>query len=370
MRRKHSISERRRPFNIVLIAFVAICVFFIGGYLLLHVYINKMNLVKNASGPDTDLQQSVTEETASETLDSQEEDSNLPDSPEDKINSLEEEIRKNMEKNSTPISYDKDVFQVLLIGSDNRDIEGSGRSDAMILVSVNKKSKKIVATSFLRDIYLKIPGKNSNRLNAAYAYGGAELLMDTIGQNFKIELNKYASIDFYSFINVVDAVGGVTLEVTKEDIPVINDYVRELNKLTDQEEEKDVLTSPGTLLLNGKQALAYSRNRYVGNGDFSRTEKQRQVLEQIFEKVKGLNLLELKDLFDVVLPDVTTNLSEGELFSMILSLPSYMNYDLEQWSIPVSGSYDSLRIRGMAVLGIDFDKNIKEIRKRIYGEEE
>jgi LCP family protein required for cell wall assembly len=297
-------------------------------------------------------------------------DPNIPDSPTSEILTLEDEIRKNMQENSTPIIYDEDVFNVLLIGGDSRKAGGSGRSDTMIMVSINKNSKTITATSFLRDIYLQIPGRKNNRINAAYACGGADLLMETVEQNFKIQTDRFAAIDFYAFMDVIDVLGGVTLDVTVEDIPVINNYIKGLNRLTEQEEETDCLTEAGTLLLNGKQALGYARNRYVGNGDFERTARQRRVLEQIFEKVKKLNLVKLKGLLDIVLPQITTNLSEGEIFSLILALPKYINYDIEQWSIPVSGSYTNMRIRGMAVLGIDFEENIEELHSRIYGEDD
>lgn len=190
--------------------------------------------------------------------------------------------------------------------------------------------------------------------------------MDTIEQNFKLEVNRYASVDFFAFIDIVDAIGGVTLDVSEKEIPVINNYVSEINRLNGEEESLDNLTEPGTLLLNGKQALGYARNRYIGNNDFERTARQRRVLEQVFLKTKDLGLLELSSLMNKLLPQVTTNLTQGEIFSMILSLPSYAKYDLQQWSIPVNGSYSNLRIEGMAVLGIDFERNIGELQRRIY----
>ncbi len=339
-------------------------------YSIAHTYINKMNIVADAEtvAPVTENQYADSGEELLQ--EEEEEESALPDSPQEEVSSAEEMIRSNMQESSIPILYDEDVFNVLLIGGDSRKAGGVARSDAMMLVSINKKSKKITVTSLLRDIYLEIPGKKNNRLNAAYALGGAALLLDTVEQNFKVKVDKYASIDFFSFMDVVDAVGGVTLEVTQEEIPVINKYIKELNLLTGQEEEKDFLTIPGTLLLNGKQALGYSRNRYVGNADFERTARQRRVLEQIFHQVKNLNILELKKLFDIILPQITTNLSEGEIFTLLLSLPSFMNYDIEQWSIPMANSYTSLRIRGMAVLGIDFEKNISELHRRAYGHAE
>jgi anionic cell wall polymer biosynthesis LytR-Cps2A-Psr (LCP) family protein len=120
------------------------------------------------------------------------------------------------------------------------------------------------------------------------------------------------------------------------------------------------------LLLSGKQTLGYSRNRYVGNCDFDRTARQRRVLEQIFEKVKTLNIMQIKGLLDKLLPQITTNLSEEEIFTLVLSLPAMTNYQIEQWSIPMDKTYTPMRIRGMAVLGIDFDANINELYKKVY----
>lgn len=297
-----------------------------------------------------------------------EDDHNITDTPQEEIDIVEEKIRANMDENQTPILESKDVINILLIGSDTRKVGGTGRSDAMIIVSINKKTKTITATSIMRDIYLHIPGKKNNRVNAAYALGGADLLLDTIQQNFKIELNRFASIDFFAFIDIIDEIGGVTLDVSKREIPVINAYVSEINLLTGEEETKDHLTEPGLLLLNGKQALGYARNRYVGNSDFERTARQRRVLEQVFDGVKDLKLLELNDLVNVVLPQVTTNLTKGEIFSLVLGLPSYANYDLQQLRIPIDGSYRNIRVRGMSVLDVDFEKNIDEIQLRIYHE--
>ncbi|MBH1942291.1 LCP family protein [Mobilitalea sibirica] len=281
------------------------------------------------------------------------------------VEDMEEQISRNMSDNRMEIKKDKDVLNVLLIGSDSRNSKRRGLSDAMILISINKKTKTIFATSFLRDIYLQIPGKKNNRLNTAYSSGGAKLLMETIEQNFKIDIDKYISVDFFAFMDIVDAIGGVTLEITDKELPVVNDYVDHLNKLLKVEEGTDRLKNSGSQLLNGKQALGYTRVRYVGT-DFARTARQRKILEIIFNKIKGLSLTQMNDLLNKVLPKVTTNFKEGEIFSQIMSLPSYLKYDIEQCTIPIKDSYKNMSIRGMAVLGVDFEMNIKKLHERIY----
>lgn len=356
-------KDNSKSKKLILVTLVLVAIFsilFVTAYFLIHSYINKMNLIP------TTQEQTVVEEVE---IEPEEENFAVPDSAQTEITNIEDQIRKNMEENSTPILYDEDVFNVLLIGNDAREAGGSGRSDAIIIISINKKTKKMIATSLLRDIYLQIPGKNNNRINAAYAYGGANLLMDTIEENFKIQIDRYMSIDFFAFIDVIDSLGGVTLEVSKEEIPVINEYVKEINRLNGQDELKDCLTKPGTILLNGKQALGYARNRYVGNADFERTARQRRVLEQVFIKAKKSNLFEINNLMNIVLPKVTTNLTMGEMFSLILSLPAYKSYSIEQYRIPMEDTYSFLRINGMSVLGIDFKENIEKIHNKIYGDD-
>jgi len=359
-----------------------------GIYLYIHSMINKINIVDKA-GPqslegsfsDSLAYDKEKDETGSErpqitansniaVEDMDEKDllaADMPAASEDEIAAIEEKLQSNLAKSD--IKYDKNVLNILLIGSDSRKSGGSGRSDAMILISINKKKKIITATSILRDIYLKIPGRDkSNRINAAFAYGGADLLLDTIKQNFKINVDKYVIIDFFAFIDMVDAVGGVTVDVTKDDIPIINGYVKELNKLTGVDEKCDWLKNDGQLLLNGKQALGYARNRYIGT-DFKRTARQRDILKQVFDKVKDLKITKIIELANQILPQVTTNLKESEIFTLLLSLPSYIKYDIKQETIPAAGTYNNVRIRGMAVLSIDFEENINMLHKSLYSDE-
>lgn len=353
-------NQKKKTLKILSI-FLASFVFVIGltAFVGFKIYIGKMNLVKETVIPK-DL-----ETVALDELDEVNQNTEAENTSKVEIDTLEEKIRKNMEKISMPIKSDKDVLNILLIGSDTRASGKGGRSDAMIVISVNKNTKKIVATSLLRDIYIQIPGTSNNRINASFAYGGADLLMETIENNFKIKIDRYVSIDFYAFMKVVDIVGGVNVEVTDKDIPIMNNYIRSLNTLTGTEIATDEITTSGNLDLNGIQTLAYVRNRYIGT-DFARTSKQREVLEKVFNKVKDSNLVKLNQILNAVLPEITTNLKEGELFSLILNIPTYRKYNLEQWSVPAEGTYDFLRIRGMDVIGIDFDKNIATLQEKIY----
>ena len=233
------------------------------------------------------------------------------------------------------------VTSVLLIGSDSRTSGTEGRSDAMILITISDRTKTVHMTSLLRDMYVEIPGYEGNRLNAAYAYGGPELLMETINQNLGTEVYHYAVVNFEAFANLVDAVGGVELELTNEEVQWVNAYLNEYNELRGMPMETDYLDTSlsGNIHLNGAQALAYCRNRYIGT-DFARTQRQRNVLSAVMKKLPGA-------------------LMAGKL----------LTYDIVQDSLPLDGTYSNATIREMSVLQVDFDQNRAYIRKEIYGEE-
>ena len=260
------------------------------------------------------------------------------------------------------------VVNILLIGNDSRENGEDGRSDAMILLSISDKTRKIYMTSILRDIYVEIPGHGGSRLNAAYAYGGPELLMETIEQNFGIEVSRYVQVNFEAFASLVDAAGGVDLELSVEEIEYVNGYLVEYNMLTQRPEGTDYMdTSAGGLVhLNGAQALAYSRIRYIGT-DFGRTQRQRKVLAAVGKKMPSALLSGKGGLFGELLPNLATNLKKGECFALSLQAGKFLLYDMEQGSIPLEGTYRDANIRGMAVLEIDFDKNREYFSANIYG---
>ena len=270
--------------------------------------------------------------------------------------------------NSETVSGSDDVVNILLIGQDRRPGEGRARSDAMIIASINKTDKTIKLTSLMRDMYVQIPGYSDNRINAAYAFGGMETLDATIKENFDIDIDGNIEVDFSGFKDVIDSIGGIDMEIDADEIDVMNDYVRDINRQTGENTESSLVTQAGMQHLNGTQALAYSRIRYVGNGDFGRTERQRKVLMAAFDEVSNLSIPEMLSLADTVLPLLTTDMSSGDLIRLATDVLTLGISDIETHNIPEDASYRSASIRGMSVLVPDLDSCRRVLQEIIYGE--
>ncbi len=271
---------------------------------------------------------------------------------------------KQMEESSS--LYETDAFNLLLIGIDARDDSFSGNSDAMILLSINRNMKKVVMTSLLRDIYVSIPGHGNNRLNHAYMTGGMSLLTQTIQNNFGIHVDRCVVINFYLMMDLVDALGGLDLDVSADEIRVMNMYIRNHNRMLERPLETDVLSEAdaGLLHADGSQTLAYTRVRYVGT-DFARTGRQRIVINKCLEKIKDMNPGELMALAEEFLPEVRTDLTQGDCASLLLTLLRFPDYQIETMTIPREGTYQFAEIRNMSVLTIDFQKNTEEWHKLV-----
>ncbi len=261
------------------------------------------------------------------------------------------------------------VKNILVIGTDERHSDDTTRSDAMILLTINERTRKIMMTSILRDCYVPIEGHGENRINAAYQFGGAALTVQTVEETFQIAIDGYVKIDFYSFVDIVDAVGGVWIDVSEEEREYVNGYLNEINTLLGAEFGDGYLQSSGVQLLGGKQALSYARIRYIGS-DFQRTQRQREVIEGIIQQVKKLNPTQLYRLTDTVLPKVVTNLDDHTLACLMMKAVFYMGYDVEQNRIPLDGTWSNATIDGKAVLLLDFAANVQGIQQAIYRGEE
>ena len=262
---------------------------------------------------------------------------------------------------------DSAVTNVLLIGSDSRKDDETGRTDTMILVSINRTSKEVVFTSLMRDCYVDIPDHGSGKLNSAYTLGGTELLMDTITQNFGVKVDRYVFISFFSFIRIIDAAGGLDLNITDEEAWGMTDPMAEQNKYLGNKKGTDYLSKGGSPIhVNGNQALAYARLRYVGNADFERTDRQRIVINKLIEKTKSLSIPELDSFLKTSCKELTTNMSKAEMFLMFYKLLFAAGYDREELRIPEEGSYYYGTHDGQSTLDLDFAACKKAIAEKVY----
>lgn len=266
------------------------------------------------------------------------------------------------------VQTDENVKNILLIGIDARGDSNAGRSDTMIILSINDKTKTITMTSLMRDCYVAIPGRGNNRLNAAHAYGGANLLMQTIELNFGIHIDGFARVNFVSFPQIIDNIGGVTVGVEANEIQYINSYLREINRIfgLDPNDSKYPEGQVGAQLLNGRQALAYSRIRYVGS-DYARTQRQREVLNAVASKLRGMGIFEIDSFLNNTLPLISTNLDRGYVNSLITSAPSLLKYTINEARIPADGMGTGVRIDGKSVISVDLVAARNYLNAVIYG---
>ena len=254
---------------------------------------------------------------------------------------------------------DPEVRNILLIGTDSRDGE-SGRADTMIVLSFSKHNHSVTMTSLMRDSYVSIPNHGTNKLNAAFAFGGATLLMDTIVNNYGIPIDDYICINFKAFVHIADALGGIKVEISDREAEEINVILQsEVNRIMGDDPMADFLPSGGTFTLNGKQALAYARIRHVGNADFERTERQRTVLNKMLDKVKHLSPTAIPKMLGTAMPELTTNVPQSSLYLLSLQTPvKLIAYDMQTLRLPADGTYsDQTAPDGQMVLAVDFDAN-------------
>ena len=267
---------------------------------------------------------------------------------------------------ASDVMDEKDVVNILLIGQDRREGEGRARSDSMILVTMNKKTNQIHMTSFMRDLYVELPGDYSgNRLNAAYQFGGMELLDETLERNFGIKIDGNIEVDFNSFEKCIDRMGGVDMELEQYEADYLN---KRGNWDTNNESAGTWSLKAGMNHLTGEQALAYSRIRKVGNADYERTERQRRVLAKVFSKVKKADLKTVTGFADEMFPLLTTDMSKMDILGYAVGGLMIGMDDMGTGRIPIDGAFKPAIVRRMQVLVPDLEKNRTYLQKELYGE--
>ncbi|MCI5700624.1 MAG: LCP family protein [Lachnospiraceae bacterium] len=254
------------------------------------------------------------------------------------------------------VMRDEDVINILLIGQDRREGQGRQRSDTMIICSLNKRDKKITLSSVMRDLYVPIPGYSDNRINAAYQFGGMPLLDQVMEESLGIHIDGNVEVDFDGFINSLAVIGNLDIDLYQEEADYLNQGNSEWN------------LQAGVNSLTPEQALAYARTRYVGHSDWERTDRQRRIVMAAFNKVKGEDLGTLLDLTDEILPNLTTDMTNMEILSLVYTVFINGMTEMESYRIPVEGTYtcETLSV-GMEVLVPDLNENSKYLQEYIYG---
>lgn len=271
----------------------------------------------------------------------------------------------NLTSGST-LRADQDVINVLLVGEEAM-AEGvsRGRSDSMMIATINRKQKSLKLTSLMRDMYVAIPGYSDNKLNAAYHNGGMPLLKETIETNFDIQLDGSVLVRFDDFEKIIDRLGGVNITLSSSEAA----YLKRTNYISNKA-YRNVVAGPQ--VLNGNQALGYSRVRYVKtdkeSDDFGRTSRQRTVLKAIFDKYRSKSLPELASIMYDILPLVTTDINKATIMDYLSTVVTIGMPELETLRIPVDNAYKGVKVRGMSVLLPNtLQTNIDALHEFIFG---
>ena len=258
-----------------------------------------------------------------------------------------------------PTDHGEHIINILLVGQDRREHENyRTRSDTMILVTFNTNKNSITLTSFMRDSYVQIPGYAPNKLNAAYAYGGMNLLNKTLLVNFGVVVDGVVEVDFSRFEKVINLLGGVEITLTQKEADYLN-------------EEHGYHLRAGTQILDGEKTLNYSRIRYI-DSDYQRTARHRNVITSLVKRFKNKSLAEGIVILEDVLPLVTTNMSNSDIISLAISLfPMLSTAQINNQRIPVDGTFDAgyAQVRDGLYdwfqYNIDFESN-RDILNRIF----
>ncbi|APC85257.1 LCP family protein [Clostridium botulinum] len=261
-------------------------------------------------------------------------------------------------------SYGDDVINIAFFGLDRRKKEEPSRSDAVMILSLDKKHKKVKLSSIMRDSYVDIEGHGKTKLNHAYAYGGPELAIKTINSNFKLNIRDFVAVDFYGLENIIDTVGGVEIPVRSDEIKYINSYMQGTAKVENKAVQE--VQNPGLQNLNGMQAVAYARIRYTSGGDYERTERQRTILTAVMNKIKKLGPTEFPKVVGALLPNVESSLSSTEIIKIGTSVFALGIDNVEQQRFPLDNYCEGKLIDGIYYLLFNEEKTIDQMYKYIF----
>ena len=253
------------------------------------------------------------------------------------------------------------------VDSQTNDLGEGNRSDAMIIASINKKTKEVKLLSLYRDTYVNVDreeGSELTKLTHAYSFGGPKLAVSTINQNLDLNITDYVTVNFKALADTVDLLGGIELDIQEAELSNLNDYIGNMNKINGGNSPK--LTEGGVQTLDGNQAVAYCRIRYVGNGDFRRTERQRAVIEQIVKKAKKTNPITLSSIVKKVFPQTMTSLDSLDVLALAKDIFSYEIVETQGFPFETTGTKLSGIYYGIPTT---LESNVIEAHNFLFGTE-
>ena len=281
---------------------------------------------------------------------------------------VKDEAVKNTEEQGTMV---EGITNILLVGTDGEYVEKGNRSDGMMLVTIDSKNKDIRISSIARDTYVDIPGYSTEKLTHAYAYEGIDLLKEVFKVNFNLDIDKYIAVNFVSFMDIMDELGGVEVNVEEKDIKEINKYIDACYGYYKNKDEKDkeYITKSGVQRLNGYQALAFSRIRYTDSA-FARDNRHREVAESVYKEFAQKGVETYKKCADIILNNTKTNISPIEMMNLAYTVLKINDKDIDQFQFPLEEYRNGHIINKQKGWVLEWDKepNLEAWHKFIFGE--
>lgn len=290
----------------------------------------------------------------------------------DKVTIDPEEFDKDFDLMTNENIQGDDIKNIALFGVDCRTADYQGcRSDVMMVLSYNQKDNDVTVTSLVRDTYVEIGNRGFDKLNHAYAFGGPELAIQTINKTFDLDIEEYVTVDFWAVEKIIDAIGGVSIDISSDELIYLNNYIDDLNANSPTGSKGNKLSVAGLQHLDGRQAVAYMRIRYVGDGDFERMQRQREVMNVALQGLSSISLPDLISLTNDLLLTVKTNLSKVEIINLATKVVTKGIPSMGQYQLPTRDGGQGATINGIYYfLPNTLLENVEAFHQTIYPEVE
>lgn len=268
-------------------------------------------------------------------------------------------------KNESNFDQYSGITNIAFFGLDRRSKDDASRSDSIMVITLDGTNKKIKISSIMRDTYVNVDGHGMTKITHAYAYGGPQLAVKTINENFGLNIKDYVTVDFFALEKIIDQIGGVTINVTSDELKYINQYIDEVSNL--EHVTPNHVTKTGEQLLDGRQAVAYCRIRYTAGGDYERTERQRTVLMALINKEKEKGATGMLSMVKSLLPYAETSMSSTDIMKYSTAVVSKgMFNNLEEERFPLDGYCKGMMLDGVWYLWADLKTSADQMQKFIF----